>query len=43
MITRWGNPLNLGALSYPDSLDEIATVKLLTSPFRSGGGGNPNE
>jgi hypothetical protein len=40
MITRWGNPLNMGALSYPSSLDELTTVKLLTSPFRSGGG-NP--
>lgn len=39
MLKRWGNPLNLGALDYPGSLDSLTTVKLLTSPFR--GGGNP--
>lgn len=39
MLHRWGNPLNLGALDYPGSLDSLTTVKLLSSPFR--GGGNP--
>jgi hypothetical protein len=41
MITRWGNPLNLGALDYPGSLSALTTVRILSSPFS--GGGNPAE
>lgn len=41
MMNRLGNPINLGALDYPGSLDSLATVRILTSPFS--GGGNPTE
>lgn len=43
MLNRFGNPLNMGALDYFGSLDSLTTVKLLTSPFTSDNGGNPNE
>lgn len=43
MLKRFGNPLNMGALDYFGSLDSLTTVKLLTSPFTSDNGGNPNE
>lgn len=41
MMNRLGNPINMGALDYPGSLDSLATVRILTSPFS--GGGNPTE
>ena len=41
MLKRWGNPMNLGALDYPGSLDSLTTVRLLSSPFRHPG--NPNQ
>lgn len=34
MLVRFGNPMNLGALDFPGSLDDIATVRAITSPFR---------
>lgn len=29
-----GNPFSMGALNYPGSLDELATVKVLMAPFK---------
>lgn len=34
MLKRFGNPMNLGALDFPGSIDEIATVRALLFPFR---------
>jgi hypothetical protein len=34
MLVRFGNPMNLGALDFPGSIDEIATVRAIISPFR---------
>lgn len=33
VLVRFGNPLNMGALDYPNSLSSLATVRLLTMPF----------
>lgn len=42
MVTRFGNPFGLGILGAPGTIDEITTIKMLMSPFSSGGG-NPTE
>lgn len=33
MMSRFGNPLEMGALSFPSSIDDMATMKMLSAPF----------
>lgn len=42
MFVRMGNPFDIGAFNYPESLSQLTTVKLLMSPFK-GAGSNPIE
>jgi hypothetical protein len=34
MVTRFGNPIEAGALTYPFALDDLATFKVLQAPFK---------